>query len=93
MIPKTRRFTKDSAKIAKQSQIKNNLDHQIIALVKENLFTINTMNHYKDKYEKTLQELNKFKEANGFLTNLYLQYPYLFKHLCSLNLCEDNGNA
>lgn len=92
MIP-TRGFTKESGKDSRKGQIQSRKNDEKTSLERENQLIRNTMNHYKEKYEKTLHELNEFKEANLFLTNLYHQYPYLFKHLCSLNLLNENENA
>lgn len=49
-------------------------------------------NDNKQKYQQTLEELNDFKKANQKLESLHSEYPYLFLHIRSLNLDEENDN-
>ena len=73
-------------KISRQKQLDAESEDELEHLRKENTLIRNISNSYKNKYIKVLNELEEFKKSNQILCQLKGKYPFLYKHLLSLNL-------
>lgn len=96
-MQKGRGFTQESLEKAQKTKLQNDTKATKSALKRENTLLRTTLNDYQIKYQKIKKELEDFKKANSSLHLLSKCYPYLYKHILSLNLNENsdhpkNGN-